>query len=260
MYALRMFFVTAAYHRYFSHRAFKTSRWFQAVLAFMAETSSQKGILWWAAHHRDHHKYSDTPRDIHSPRQSGIWYAHVGWVLSDRTREYDRGRVPDLVRYPELVWLDRYWAVPVVAFAAAMFALGGWHGLVWGYGVSTVLLWHGTFTINSLSHVIGRRRYDTSDDSRNNAALALITLGEGWHNNHHHYQSSANQGFFWWEVDVTYYILRALAAAGIVWDLRKPPQRVLMGGRSRDASDADAASRAADAAAQDERAPARRAA
>ena len=227
LYYLRMFFVTAGYHRYFAHRTFKTSRAFQAVLAFMAETSVQKGVLWWSAHHRTHHKYSDTPMDVHSPRQRGLWWSHVGWIVSTRYRSFDAGKVPDLVRYPELVWLNKHWAVPAVAFAAACFGFGGLHGLLWGFFVSTVLLWHGTFTINSLSHVIGRRRYATTDDSRNNAVLAVITMGEGWHNNHHHYQSSANQGFFWWEVDMSYYLLRGLAAVGIVWDLRKPPRKVL---------------------------------
>jgi stearoyl-CoA desaturase (delta-9 desaturase) len=233
MYYLRMFFITAGYHRYFSHRAFKTSRVFQALLAAGAETSSQKGVLWWAAHHRNHHKYSDTPQDPHSPRHKGLWYSHVGWVVAERYKTFDLDRVPDLARYPELRFLNRFWMIPVLVFVGTLALLGGWHALVWGYAVSTVLLWHGTFTINSLSHVIGRRRYDTGDDSRNNMTLALLTMGEGWHNNHHHYQSSANQGFFWWEVDGSYYVLRALEALGLVWDLRTPPRRVRMGGRPR---------------------------
>jgi stearoyl-CoA desaturase (delta-9 desaturase) len=228
LYALRMFFVTAGYHRYFSHRTFKTSRPFQFFLAFMAETSTQKGVLWWASHHRWHHKYSDEPADVHSAKQDGFWWSHVGWILSSRHENADMDRVSDLTRYPELVWINKHMLVPPVLFAVATFLVGGWPGLLWGYFVSTVLLWHGTFTINSLAHLLGRRRYETTDDSRNHWLLALITLGEGWHNNHHHYQSSVNQGFFWWEIDVSYCVLRMLSWVGLVWDLRKPPRELLV--------------------------------
>ncbi len=225
-YYVRMFFVTAGYHRYFSHRAYKTSRWFQFVLAFMSETSAQKGVLWWAAHHRDHHKYSDQPEDIHSVRQSGLFESHVGWILSRRYNETKLDRIKDFAQYPELRWLNQYPMTPAVLLAVAMFAFGGAPLLMWGFFVPTVLLWHGTFTINSLSHVFGKVRYESKDDSKNNWLLALITCGEGWHNNHHYYQSTANQGFFWWEVDLSYYALRALSVVGIVWDLRTPPAHI----------------------------------
>jgi stearoyl-CoA desaturase (Delta-9 desaturase) len=225
-YYVRMFFVTAGYHRYFSHRAYKTSRWFQFVLAFMSETSAQKGVLWWAAHHRDHHKYSDQPEDIHSVRQSGMFKSHVGWILSRRYNETKLDRIKDFAAYPELRWLNDHPMWPAVFLAVAMFALGGTQLLMWGFFVPTVFLWHGTFTINSLSHVFGKVRYESKDDSKNNWLLALITCGEGWHNNHHFYQSTANQGFFWWEVDFSYYTLRALALVGVVWDLRTPPKHI----------------------------------
>jgi stearoyl-CoA desaturase (delta-9 desaturase) len=227
LYAVRMFGITAGYHRYFSHRTYRTSRAFQLVLAWLGAAASQKGPLWWAAHHRDHHRHSDGPEDLHSPVQRGFWWSHAGWFLCDRYAATELGRVKDLARYPELRWMDRNWWVPPVALAGALLLLGGLPALLWGFFVSTVLLWHGTFVINSLAHVIGRRRYETRDDSRNSLALALVTLGEGWHNNHHHYPGSANQGFFWWEVDVSYYVLRALAAVGIVWDVRRPPEEVL---------------------------------
>ncbi|MEZ4365970.1 MAG: acyl-CoA desaturase [Kofleriaceae bacterium] len=230
-YAVRMFFVTGGYHRYFSHRSYKTSRPMQFLLALGATTTSQKGVLWWAAHHRVHHRLSDQPGDLHSVAQSGFWWSHLGWILSRDLEDTDLRGIRDFARYPELRWLDRYWPVPVVAFAVGCFALGGLWGLVWGFAVSQVLLWHGTFTINSLSHVFGRRRYPTTDTSRNNWLLALITLGEGWHNNHHHYQVAVRQGFFWWEYDVTYYVLRALAAVGLVWDLHGVPEHVRAGGR-----------------------------
>jgi stearoyl-CoA desaturase (delta-9 desaturase) len=225
-YLPRMFFVTAAYHRYFSHRSYKTSRWFQLVLALGAMTTAQKGVLWWAAHHRVHHKLSDQPGDLHSVRQSGFWWSHLGWIVSRHLEETDHRRIRDLVRYPELIWLDRYWVIVPVTVGVATFLIGGWFGLVWAFAVPQVLCWHGTFTINSLSHVFGTRRYRTDDDSRNNLGLALLTLGEGWHNNHHHYQVAARQGFYWWELDLTYYGLRALAAVGLVWDLHGVPRHV----------------------------------
>lgn len=222
LYVVRMWGVTAGYHRYFSHRSFKTSRVFQFVLAFLAQTSIQKGALWWAAHHRHHHKYSDEAEDIHSPRQQGFWWSHVGWVVSPRYDETEWQNIKDLAKYPELRFLNRFHGLPAAAYGLALWAIGGWPLFVWGFFVSTTVLWHGTFVINSLTHVFGSRRYATSDDSRNNLLFALITLGEGWHNNHHHYQSSARQGFFWWEIDPTYYALKALAALRIVWDVREP--------------------------------------
>jgi len=230
-YFVRMVLVTAAYHRYFSHRSFKTSRAFQFLLALGAQSSAQKGVLWWAGHHRFHHKNSDTPADIHSVRRSGFWHSHLGWILGSQWDDTNLDLVGDLAKYPELRALNRssLQLLPAVALAAAFLLLGGMTGLVWGFLVSMVLLWHGSFSINSLSHMFGKRRYETTDDSRNNWALALLTTGEGWHNNHHHYQSSANQGFRWWEIDVTFYVLRTLEFFGFIWDLRRPPQAVVAG-------------------------------
>ena len=240
LFGVRMFGVTGAYHRYFSHRTYKTSRWFQFVLAWLAMSSSQRGVLWWAAHHRDHHKYSDTERDVHSPRQMGFVYSHVGWLFDARDRtEFDR--VKDLSKYPELVALDKLWWVPPAVLGTSVWLVLGWSGLVVGFALSTVLLWHATFTINSLSHVFGSQRYETGDDSRNNFLLALLTLGEGWHNNHHHYMGSTRQGFYWWEVDITYYVLKALSWVGLVWDLREPPARVYAEAQPRVTQDRKAA-------------------
>jgi stearoyl-CoA desaturase (delta-9 desaturase) len=227
LYVVRMFGVTGGYHRYFSHRSYRTSRFVQFLLALLAMSSSQKGVLWWASHHRVHHKFSDLPGDVHSAQRDGFFWSHVGWILADEYETTDERCVRDLARYPELVWLDRWWWTPPAALGVGCFLVGGWFGLVWGFLVSTTLLWHGTFTINSLTHIFGSRRYVTTDNSRNNPLLALITLGEGWHNNHHYYQRSVRQGFFWWEVDVTYYVLRALAALGIVHDLHAPPAHVV---------------------------------
>ena len=214
-----MFGITAGYHRYFSHRSYKLGRVPQFLMAVLAQTSGQKGVLWWAAHHRDHHRLSDTPGDVHSPRE-GFWWAHVGWILSTEHDDYDPRRVADFGRYPELRWLDRHHWVPAVAFAVCVWAVGGFPAFVWGYLLSTVLLYHATFAINSVAHIWGTRPFATADDSRNNPVLALVTLGEGWHNNHHFCRSSCRQGVRWWEIDLTYLGLRLLAALGIARDLR----------------------------------------
>ncbi len=229
LYYLRMFGVTGGYHRYFSHRTYRTSRWFQFVMALLATLSLQKGVLWWAAHHRTHHKFSDTKDDPHSFREEGFWHSHIGWILQRDTEETNFKLVQDLARYPELRWLNKWHLVPGIALGVGLWLVGSWHALVWGLFVSTTLLWHGTFTINSLAHWFGRRRYQTTDDSKNSFLLALITMGEGWHNNHHYYQRAACQGFFWWEIDMTFYILKALSWVGIVWDLQLPPKKVLEG-------------------------------
>jgi len=227
LYWLRMFAVTAGYHRYFSHRAFATGRVFQFVLAFLAQSTAQKSVLWWAAKHRHHHLHSDTACDVHSPRHTGFLYSHVGWLFARRHDTVDLGQVPDLARYPELRWLHRFEIVPALLLAAVCFLIAGWPGLVVGFLWSTVLVYQATFCINSLAHVRGSRRYVTGDDSRNNPVLALLTMGEGWHNNHHAYPSSVRQGFRWWEIDASYYVLKLLAGLGIVRNLKPPPARVL---------------------------------
>ncbi|MBI5320547.1 acyl-CoA desaturase [Bradyrhizobium sp.] len=227
LYWLRMFAIGAGYHRYFSHRAYATSRVFQFLLAFLAQSSAQKSVLWWAAKHRHHHLHSDTEEDVHSPRHKGFVYSHVGWIFHRRHDATDLVKVSDFASYPELMLLHKFEILPALAVAGLCFLIAGWSGLVVGFLWSTVLLYHATFCINSLAHVHGRKRYVTGDDSRNNWLLAVFTMGEGWHNNHHAYQSSARQGFRWWEIDVTYYILMALSWLGIVWDVRMPPEPVL---------------------------------
>ena len=224
---VRMFFVTAGYHRYFSHRSFKTSRAFQFIIAFMAMSSSQKGVLWWAAHHRHHHRYSDQELDLHSPTLFGFFWSHIGWILSDKYNDTRMDYIGDFAKYPELRWLNKYHMVPPAVLGTLLWLIGGWPLFVWAFCLGTALLWHDTFTINSLSHLFGSRRYETSDTSRNNWLLALMTLGEGWHNNHHHYMASARQGFFWWEIDITYYTLKLMSWLGLVWDLRKVPAHIL---------------------------------
>jgi stearoyl-CoA desaturase (delta-9 desaturase) len=239
LYVIRMFGVTGVYHRYFSHRSYKTSRPFQFILAFLGATSAQKGPIWWASHHRHHHQYSDTEEDIHPPRVYGLWWAHVGWVLSTQFIGTRYELVKDLLKFPELRWLDKYHLVPPLCLMGAVTLLGylcevyfpqlhtgPLQMFVWGFCVSTTLLYHGTFCINSLAHIIGRPRFVTGDDSRNSFFLALLTLGEGWHNNHHRYPGSERQGFYWWEIDISHYILKGLSYLGLVWELREPPARI----------------------------------
>ena len=232
LYFGRVFFITAGYHRYFSHRSYKLPRWAQFLMGLGGTTALQKGPLWWAAHHRDHHKYSDTEQDVHSPIR-GFWWSHVGWILCDRFSATDEDRIRDFAKFPELRWLNRNDWVGWVGLAAASFAIAGWSGLVVGFGVSTILVWHGTFLVNSMAHVVGVRRFVTSDTSRNSFWIAFLTNGEGWHNNHHHYQASARQGFRWYEWDPSYYVLWLLSKVGIVRDLKQPTPEILSTGLVR---------------------------
>ena len=226
LYWLRIFAIGAGYHRYFSHRAYRTSRAFQFALAVLSQSTAQKSVLWWASKHRHHHLHSDTETDVHSPRHQGFVYSHLGWIFSRKNDVADLVKVADFARYPELMWLHKHELVPPVVLALLSVLIAGWSGLVVGFFWSTVLVYHATFCINSLAHVRGRRRYVTGDDSRNNWLLALFTMGEGWHNNHHAYQSSVRQGFRWWEIDATFYLLKALSWTGLVWDLKTPPAAV----------------------------------
>lgn len=237
LYFIRMFAITAFYHRYFSHKAFKTSRLVQFIFAVIGAASTQRGPLWWAAHHRAHHRHSDTDKDPHTPAKGFLW-SHMGWFLSRKHFDTDFSLIPDLKKYKELVWLDRHDMFVPFLLAVSLFVLGsllsvwfpsletsGWQLLVWGYFISTVVLIHATLCINSLAHWFGKKRYATRDDSRNNFVLAIITLGEGWHNNHHYYPASARQGFFWWEVDISFYMLKLMSFFGLVWDLKSVPEK-----------------------------------
>jgi len=240
LYALRMFAITGFYHRYFSHNAFRTTRAAQLVFAVLGAAAVQRGPLWWASHHRHHHANSDRAADAHSPLQHGFLWSHMGWFLARENFATRTALVADLARYPELRFLDRYDALVPLLLALSLYAAGEWCAVyvpalatsgaqlvVWGFCISTVVLYQATFTINSLAHRFGWRRYATRDGSRNNLWLALLTFGEGWHNNHHHFPGAARQGFYWWEIDLTYCGLRLLEALGIIRDLRVVPPRLL---------------------------------
>lgn len=237
LYIIRMLAVTGVYHRYFSHRTYKTSRFWQFILALLAMSSAQKGPLWWAANHRHHHRFADKPEDIHSPVQHGFLWSHLLWILSPKYLATNKKLVKSWLVFPELLFLNRFSILPPLGFLILLWIFGevlrlyvpssgtsGIQMVVWGFCISTVTLFHATATINSLDHMVGRRRYNTPDQSRNNWFLALITFGEGWHNNHHHYPIAARNGFFWWEYDLTYYILKLLQWLGIVWDLNELPK------------------------------------
>jgi len=239
LYWVRMFTITAFYHRYFSHRTFRTHRALQFFFALLGTTAAQRGPLWWASHHREHHRHSDHEPDPHSPGWRGVLWSHTAWFLTERGRATNWKAIPDWQRYPELVWLEKNHLIGpillIVGLAAAGTGLASCCSslgvsavqlVVWGFGVSTTVLYHATFTINSLAHTIGSRRFVTGDDSRNNWFLALITLGEGWHNNHHYFPGTVRQGFYWWEFDPAYWALRAMSWVGLVWDLRPVPERV----------------------------------
>jgi len=244
LYLIRMLAITAVYHRYFSHRAYKTSRFWQFTFAVIATSSAQKGPLWWAANHRHHHRFADKPEDIHSPVQHGFLWSHLLWILSPKYLSTNKDMVKSWLVFPELVFLNRFSILPPLVLMGLLWIVGGFFRIytpssgtsgvqmvVWGFCISTVALFHATATINSLDHMIGRRRYDTPDQSRNNWFLALVTLGEGWHNNHHYYPIAARNGFYWWEYDVTYYFLRLLNRLGIVWDLNELPKKKRDGNR-----------------------------
>jgi len=236
LYLVRMFAVGGGLHRYFSHKSYSTSRAFQFLLALLATTCGQQGPIWWASQHRHHHRFSDAPEDFHSPTQRGFFWAHQLWVFTDRAQQTDRSTVRDLLKFPELRWLDSHWLVSLVGFALVLLVAGGLRAVEWGFFASTVLLWQVSYGVNSLAHLVGRRRFATADTSRNSWILAILSLGDGWHNNHHFYPGSMRAGFYWWEVDVTGYVIRALAKVGLVWNVRTPPKHVLELGRRRPAT------------------------
>ncbi|WP_300425023.1 acyl-CoA desaturase [uncultured Thalassolituus sp.] len=243
---VRMFAITAFYHRYFAHRSYKTNRFWQFIFALLGNMSAQRGPLWWAAHHRAHHQHSDTEEDLHSPVQRGFWWSHMGWFTCDASFRTQLHRIKDFARFPELRFLDRYDSFAPLLLIVLLFVSGealavwapqletsGLQLVVWGFVISTVFLFHATVTINSLGHIWGSRRFNTKDHSRNNALLALLTLGEGWHNNHHRWAVSARQGFYWWEIDISYMVLKAMSWVGIVYDLSPVPRHVLEEGRKQ---------------------------
>jgi len=244
LYFLRVFFIGAFYHRYFSHRTYKTNRFWQFIFAILGLSAAQRGPLWWASHHRQHHISADKEMDAHSPVRHGFLWSHIGWFMSTKNYYYNPERIKDFAKYPELVFLDRHDALVPIVLAVLLYGAGvllqhlspglgtsGWQMLIWGFSISTIMVFHTTVSINSLAHKYGKRRFKTDDNSRNSLILALFTLGEGWHNNHHHYPATARQGFFWWELDITYYMLKLFEKLQIISDVRGVPKLILQKNR-----------------------------
>ena len=238
-YVVRVFALTAGFHRYFSHRSFKTSRVFQFIMAWVGTSAAQLGPMWWAANHRHHHQHSDQPEDIHSPVVKSAFWAHIGWVLCRAYGSIQHDRIKDLNKYPELRFIDRFHILPVLSLIGALYALGsglnaaypqlntsGIQLVMWGFFLSTIFVYHVTFCVNSVTHIVGKKRFNNSDESRNSFWVALLTFGEGWHNNHHRWPLSARQGMYWWELDLSYLILRGLEKLGLVWDLKVYPDKI----------------------------------
>lgn len=226
---IRAIGLTLAFHRYFAHRSFQMHRGARFVWTFIGTAAMQKGPLWWAGHHVNHHRFADRDGDPHSPMVSGVYYAHIGWFLNDAKNDRLEPTNPvirDFSRAPEIAWLERNMAIPPMLLALAMYLVGGFPWLVWGFCLPTMTLAHATFAINTVNHMFGSRRFETQDESRNNPITAFLAVGEGWHNNHHRYQRAARNGFYWWEFDVTWYVIRAMAAIGLAWDVQRVPQRI----------------------------------
>jgi stearoyl-CoA desaturase (delta-9 desaturase) len=226
---LRAIGLTLAFHRYFAHRSFQMNRIARFIWTFIGTAAMQKGPLWWAGHHVNHHRYADRDGDPHSPMVSGVYYAHIGWFLNDAKHDRLEASNPvmrDFSKAPEIVWLNNQFWLPPLLLAVAMFLIGGMPWLIWGFCLPTMTLAHATFAINTINHMFGSRRFDTIDESRNNAVTAIFAAGEGWHNNHHRYQRSARNGFYWWEFDPTWYVIRLMQMVGLVWDVKTVPQRI----------------------------------
>jgi stearoyl-CoA desaturase (delta-9 desaturase) len=237
MYVIRGMGVTTGYHRLLAHRSYKTNRFIQFVVATAGGLAMQGGPLWWVAHHRAHHRDTDKEGDIHSPVTKGMWQSHMGWMMSNEAFHEQGSNSRDLFKYPELKFLQRHYVWILVLQMLGLYALGsllslwypdtsinGLQCLVWGFFVSTVFLWHVTFSVNSVCHRWGSQDYDSNDASTNNWIIGILGFGEGWHNNHHFYPSSARHGLKWWQVDVTWILIRGLCLVGLASDPKIPKE------------------------------------
>lgn len=229
------FGITVGFHRFFVHRSFKTYRpvaWLLAIFGYMAEP---KSLLLWVSEHRKHHRLSDGPGDPHSPQLGGFWHAQVNWLVL-RSYTFDPREVPDLLKRPDLLWLDRHrvgWYLlglllpALICGLIAESAFGALMGFLWGGLFRQFFVRHTTSLVNSATHLWGSKPYSTPDGSRNNFFVALFTLGEGWHNNHHAFPSSARHGLHWWQVDFSWYVIWIMARLHLAWNIRLPNERSL---------------------------------
>ena len=217
------FGISLGYHRLHTHRGFKTSKTFEYFLAICGTLTLEGGPIFWVATHRKHHQLSDQDGDPHSPREGGFW-AHMGWILFGDTHHNNTelmGRyAPDLNRDRFYRWLNSYHWVPLTTLGLILLATGGWSMVLWGIFLRVVVGLHGTWLVNSATHMWGTRRFETRDDSRNSWWVALLTFGEGWHNNHHAHPVSARHGLAWYEFDISWITLKFFNAIGVVSDLK----------------------------------------
>ncbi|MCX5663003.1 MAG: fatty acid desaturase [Planctomycetota bacterium] len=203
--------ITLGYHRFLTHRSFQTYKPVEYFLAICGTLNWQGGPIHWVGTHRIHHHLSDEPGDPHSPVVDGFTWAHMFWCMTKDDPSNDpRDAAKDLQRDPIMVAIDKYFYVFMVPLAVGLYFLGGWACVIWGVCVRTTLMYHCTWLVNSASHVWGYRNFTTSDASRNNWWVALLSWGEGWHNNHHAQQRSAAHGMRWWEVDITFAVIRTM--------------------------------------------------
>ncbi len=230
--------VTVGFHRHLTHRSFTTSRPVRGALAIAGSMAIEGPVISWVSDHRKHHAFADQEGDPHSPHVGhgdglkgalkGLWHAHWGWLFEHTRRGSHERYAKDLLEDPVIRFVDRTFVVWVLAGLALPFGLG-WliggsidaalTGLLWGGAVRMFVLHHVTYSINSLCHFFGRRRFDTDDESRNLAWLAPFSLGESWHHNHHAFPTSAHHGLRWWEIDISSLVIRGMGRAGLVWDV-----------------------------------------
>jgi len=226
IYPIQSIGVGVSLHRYFAHRSFKTSRWFQFMMALMAASVFGDAVR-FTGKHRLHHRYSDTTNDTHTPLK-GFWSCWYGSLLDNGYTDAELcDAARDLKKYPELMWLHRYWMVPGLVLCGIAFLIGGLSSVAIGVLLGSTLLLNQAAAVNYFCHKYGRRRFDTRDRSTNNALIAALSFGEGWHNNHHYYPATARAGFHWWEVDMYYWVIWLFEKLGLVWDVRQPTQEML---------------------------------
>ena len=235
LFLVRLFVITGFFHRYYSHRSYQTSRWFQFLLTFIGTSAGQQGPLSWATSHITHHQHADAEDDPHSPVLNSGFYAHIGWLLQKDALSTNDKIVKPFTKYPEIVFLDRYHYIGTTSLIISLALLGmllsehypelGTSALQlvsWGFILSTLLILHGACLVNSVGHLYGYRRFKTKDNSHNVWWLFPLTLGDNWHNNHHHAPKSASFSYAWWEVDIIYLCILILEKLGLVWNVKKP--------------------------------------
>ena len=216
--------VGMGYHRLLTHRGYKVPKPIEYFLVTCATLSLEGGPIQWVTTHRIHHAHTDQTGDPHTPRDGG-WWAHVGWILRGTAQDHSQATLeryaPDVVKDRYYVWLNKYYYVPLIVVGVGLLALGGFDVMLWGVFLRVTFGLHATWLVNSATHMWGRRRFETGEDSRNSWWVALLTFGEGWHNNHHAHPTSARHGLKWYEVDINWWGIRVLQFLGLARRIKK---------------------------------------